>query len=212
MIPARRIVVVDDHPLLAAGLAGELERSGVEAELLDPLVGPEQLIEALTDRCPDCVVLDLRLPFAGGGLSLIAPLVGGGLRVMVLTGQPEPYLWARSLALGAAAIVSKSEPLADIVEAILRVAGGESVPRSEPSAGRAGRRDPFAELSPREQQVLAGLMKGHAATALAEQHYVSVATIRAQIRSVLAKLGVSSQLEAVALAHRHGWCADGAQP
>jgi DNA-binding NarL/FixJ family response regulator len=48
-------------------------------------------------------------------------------------------------------------------------------------------------------------MEGNSPTALAEQSYVSVATIRNQIRSVLRKLGVSSQLEAVTLAHRNRW-------
>lgn len=211
----RRIIIVDDHPLLAIGLEAELGRSGAEAEQLDPTVGAERLIEAVTGREPDCVVVDLGLPFAGGGSALIAPLVARAVRVVVLTGQPEQYLWARSLGLGAEAVVCKSEPMADIVETILRVAGGQTVrsrQRAELIAEHDWRHDPLTDLSPREQQVLAGLMKGHAATALADQHYVSLATIRAQIRSVLAKLGVGSQLEAVALANRHRWNLEDTQP
>jgi DNA-binding NarL/FixJ family response regulator len=211
----RRIVIVDDHPLLASGLRGELEGSTAEVELLDPLVGPLELVEAISYRRPDCAVIDLGLPFTGGGLALIGPLAAEAIRVVVLTGQAERPLWARSLGRGAEIVISKSEPLDDIVETILGVAGGHEVrprQRSELLAEMHRCHDPFADLSPREQQVLAGLMNGYGAAVLAQRHYVSVATIRAQIRSVLGKLGASSQLEAVVLAYRSRWSAGEGEP
>jgi DNA-binding NarL/FixJ family response regulator len=211
----KRIVIVDDHPLLAFGLRAELQRSGADVEMLDPEVGPERLVEAIGSRRPDCAVLDLGLPFAGGGPMLIAPLAAASVRIVVLTGETERGLLARSSGLGAAAVLSKSEPLPEIVDVILRVAGGQEVrpwQRAELASELQRLEDeerllraPFAELSPREQEVLAGLMAGHGPSALAERNYVSVATIRTQIRSVLRKLGVSSQLEAVTLAHRNQW-------
>jgi DNA-binding NarL/FixJ family response regulator len=215
MMADRRLVIVDDHPLLAVGLQAELQRSGAEVALLDPMIGPEPLVAELTARAPDGVVLDLGLPFTGGGSSLVTPLVTRGLRVIVLTGQPDVRLWAQALGRGAQAVVSKAEPLAEIVETILRVASGQTVrsrQRAELIADHDWKHDPFAALTPREQQVLAGLMDGHTATALADDHVVSVATIRAQIRSVLVKLGVGSQLEAVALANRYRWCLGESQP
>ena len=208
MTDGRRITIIDDHPLLATGLEAELGRAGVEVQLLDPAVGPDQLLDTVRVRRPDCVVLDLGLPFPGGGATLIGPLVEQRIRVMVLTGQSELHLWARSLGLGAEVVVSKAEPLVDIVDTILQVAAGHAVrarQRAELMAEHGWITDPFGELSPREQQVLAGLMQGHAAATLAEQHFVSLATIRAQIRSLLTKLGVSSQLEAVALAYQCRW-------
>ncbi len=63
----------------------------------------------------------------------------------------------------------------------------------------------FAALTPREQQVLASLMDGRSAEAIATEAYVSVTTVRSQIRSVLMKLGVNSQLSAVAKARAAGW-------
>jgi DNA-binding NarL/FixJ family response regulator len=211
----RQIVIVDDHPLLASGLQRELQAQGAGVKLLDPMVGPERVMEAISDCRPDCAVVDLGLPFTGGGSALIGPLVADEIRVVVLTGETERQLLAQSLGDGAEAVICKSEPLADIVETILHVAGGKVVrlgQRTELAAelhrmmaDQDLLRAPFAELSPREQQVLAGLMHGYGATALAERHYVSVATIRAQIRSVLSKLGVGSQLEAVVLAYRNRW-------
>lgn len=63
----------------------------------------------------------------------------------------------------------------------------------------------FKQLSPRERDVLLALMRGETAKQIANRHDVSLATVRSQIQSVLSKLGVRSQLEAVVLAHRTGW-------
>lgn len=63
----------------------------------------------------------------------------------------------------------------------------------------------FDDLTPREREVLLGLVEGRCAQTLANEAVVSLATVRSQIRSVLTKLGVTSQLEAVALARRVGW-------
>ncbi len=211
----QRILIIEDHPLLAEGLLNHLKKSGAEAELLDPSVGPDVLVRTAVDRDPDCVVLDLGLPFPGGGPSLIGPLADQGIRVVVLTGETERRLLARSSAAGAEAVLSKSEPLPDIVDTILQVADGHQVRATQRAelaielqrivTEQEQREAPFAELSPRERQVLAGLMDGRAPAVLAKENFVSVATVRSQIKSVLGKLGVSSQLEAVAKAHRQQW-------
>ncbi len=215
MMDKRRITIVDDHPLLAAGLRAALEGADLRVELLDPTVGADRLIEGISADRPDCAVLDLGLPFPGGGAALVGPLTEADVRVVVLTGETETALLARSSGAGAEAVLSKSEPLSDIVETILQVAGGQEVRAAQRAelairfhdheAEEERRRAPFASLSPREQQILAGLMDGRTPADLADRHYVSVATVRTQIKSVLAKLGVGSQLQAVALAHRNHW-------
>jgi DNA-binding NarL/FixJ family response regulator len=63
----------------------------------------------------------------------------------------------------------------------------------------------FERLTPRERQVLVALMSGSTAQEISKASYVSVPTVRSQIRSILSKLGVSSQLAAVVLAYRSGW-------
>lgn len=211
----RRITLIDDHPLLAAGLRTDLEKAEAEVTLLDPTVGAETLLETVPDTEPDCVVVDLGMPLPGGGASLIGPIVEQGYRVLVLTGEIDRQLLARSSAAGAEAVLSKSEPLNEIVDTILQVAGGQSVRAAQRSelaeefrrsvVERQEREAPFAGLTPREEQVLAGLMDGQAPSALAEQNYVSVATVRTQIKNLLGKLGVSSQLQAVAMANRSRW-------
>lgn len=213
-----RISIVDDHPLLAEGLRRDLVRSGATIELIDPEPGPESILAALDASPPDAVVLDLGLPFTGGGAALIGPIVERSLPVMILTGETDSGLLATAVGLGAVAVVSKAEPLPEIVDTILRVAAGEPVrghQRAELEAelrrltAREGERlAPFARLTPRETQVLGGLIEGQSPQALAERDFVSIATVRTQIKSLLRKLGVGSQLEAVALANRNGWRPD----
>lgn len=211
----RRIMLIDDHPLLAAALRNDLQKSGAEVSVLDPTIGVDALVTAVDDQKPDCVVVDLGMPIPGGGTSLIGPLVKNDHRVLILTGETETQLLARSSAAGAEAVLSKAEPLAEIVDTIMQVAGGQSVRAAQKSqlaeefrhmmAEREAREAPFAELTPREQEVLAGLMEGQAPAALAEKNYVSVATVRTQVKNLLSKLGVSSQLQAVAMANRSRW-------
>ena len=217
MMEARRIIVIDDHPLLAVALCQQLERSGLEVIQLDPIAGAEQVLATVSNEAPDCVVVDLGMPIPGGGLSLIQPMVERGHRVAVLTGETGVQLLAEASGAGAEAVISKSEPMADIVETIVQVAGGQSVRTSQRTelaverqrflAERHEREAAFAELSPREEQVLAGLIEGRAPAVLAEENYVSVATVRSQIKSLLSKLGVTSQLQAVAMANRSQWSA-----
>lgn len=63
----------------------------------------------------------------------------------------------------------------------------------------------FEKLSPREQNVLVKLMGGATARQICDEDYVSLPTVRTQIRAITSKLGVSSQLGAVVLAYQSGW-------
>ncbi|MDH3680468.1 MAG: response regulator [Acidimicrobiia bacterium] len=212
-----RAVVIDDHPLLAAGLRIELERAGIETELA-PLSGGEatsEIVAWIVERSPDVVVADLGLPLEGGGLALVEAVAEQGVRVAVLTGETGVELWADCLSRGAKVVLSKVEPLPDIIDTVLRVCVGEAVrPQQRAqlliegqrlSGERWARLAPFAALSTRERQVLAGLIAGYGPAQLADRDYVSVQTVRSQIKSVLRKLGVRSQLEAVGRAHAAGW-------
>ena len=80
---------------------------------------------------------------------------------------------------------------------------------------RAGLRQalsPFEQLTTRERSVLAALVQGYAAEEIAETQFVALTTVRSQIRAILRKLGVRSQLAAVAHANRVGWTPDPGDP
>ena len=134
----------------------------------------------------------------------------------MLTGVDDPERSAACLEAGAAGIFDKSRRLDDLIvflsdaamgRTVLQPASREAlleVVRSQRQEARR-RLAPFQSLTIREQAVLAGMMEGKNAEVIAKEHNVSLATIRTQIRAVLQKLGVNSQLAAVALAIRAGW-------
>lgn len=137
----------------------------------------------------------------------------------VLAGRRRPYVvavgtvrafWAMAGALDrgvALAVLDADQPFSDLAAALdgllrtgtgghRRLAGAAELHRREAEARR------FTALTSREQDVLGELIAGHSAAEIAAGQHVSLATVRSHIRAVLAKLGVSSQLAAVALAHR----------
>ena len=134
----------------------------------------------------------------------------------MLTASTDPLLLASALEAGAHDVLPKTAPFPRLLAGIQQVLGGGS-PDVENRRqdilrdARAARMEadrrlaPFLALTPREQEVLGMLMDGLQAAAIAEASYVSLATVRSQIRSILTKLGVSSQLAAVSMAIQAGW-------
>jgi DNA-binding NarL/FixJ family response regulator len=211
---ARRVLIVDDHVLLAQSLALALRGEGAVAEVAD-VTTTRGIVAAAELLQPDVVVLDLDLGSDRGEL-LIAPLARLGAAVLVLTGSRDTARLGECLAAGATAVLGKSAPLEALVAAILDPAelGSLTSPAARASllaemqAQRAverERQERFGQLSPREREVLHGLLEGKSAESLAAEFVVSQATVRTQITSVLRKLGVNSQLAAVAAARRAAW-------
>jgi two-component system nitrate/nitrite response regulator NarL len=211
-----RVLVVDDHPLVATGLQIALRARGWTVEVAAG-PSPGAVIAQAEAFAPDCVLLDLHLgPELGSGVDLIGPLRALGAAVVMLTAETDRFALAACLEAGAEGWICKNAFLDTVVEAIDDVIAGR------PLLGRTARealldelrsrraslqdaQSPFDRLSPREQCVLGALVEGMSAEEIAETHYVSLATVRSQIRAILQKLGVRSQLAAVVHANRVGW-------
>jgi two-component system, NarL family, nitrate/nitrite response regulator NarL len=124
--------------------------------------------------------------------------------------------WGRCLANGARTVLPKAASLDAIVGTVRGVAAGEPV---IPEARRyeliqnwqrqrndnQDMRAKLDRLTPREAEVLAALSEGKRVRDIASESYVSEATVRTQVKSVLAKLGVTSQIAAVAFARELDW-------
>lgn len=210
-----RIAIVDDHDLLAQSLALALQARGFAATP-HGVTDLEQTLATVLASEPDVVLLDLQLGDAGHGLSLVRPLSASGACVLVVSGVTDECEIAATIEAGAVGFVSKSRPIDALLEAATRVAHGEAVMcdserhrllaalrswRAEDAAMHA----PFDSLTCREREVLHALVDGKSVTDIAESSFVSVATVRTQVRAILQKLEVGSQLEAVAVANRRGW-------
>lgn len=211
-----RVLIVEDHELLAQSLAVSLRGDGVDVAIT---AGPtaEDVLDATREHGPNLVLLDLDLgEVLGDGTGLIEPLLELGPAVVVLTGSTDRIRHAECVEAGAQGVLSKALSYDDLLQAIGKaLEQGTLVSRLERDEmlaelrrqrhADAERLGVFATLTPREQQVLAALMDGKSADEIARDWVLSVATVRSQIRSLLTKLGVNSQLSAVALAQRAGW-------
>jgi two-component system, NarL family, nitrate/nitrite response regulator NarL len=214
-----RVVIIEDHTLFAESLEVALSLEGYDVRRL-PL--PEEGGSLATLRSaalrvnPRIVLLDLDLGRFGDGAALIAPLSRAGANVVVITSSVDRARWGGCLRSGARKVLSKSGPLQETLATVRRLHQGLPVMSSDElerllDAWRNERmatdvmRRRLELLTPRERQVLGALIEGHNVRDIARQSVVSEATVRTQVKSILGKLEVSSQLAAVGLAHHVGW-------
>jgi len=213
---AQRVLLVDDHQLLADSLALALEAEGFVVTVAD-LTDREQLIASVRNDPPDLVLLDLDLGGTiGDGATLVRPFCEAGARVLVVSGSADGYWLGTAVEQGAAGVLTKSGPFEPLLANVMSAARGDPVMSdadrhrliNDVRQARERLRHlhaPLQRLTEREQEVLRALGHGKSVSQIAEAWFVSEATVRSQVRGVLTKLGVSSQLEAVAYALRAGW-------
>ena len=216
-----RVLIIEDHMLFAESLELALALEGYDVRRADTEGGSAStLLSAAIRAKPRIVLLDLDLGRIGPGTRLIRPLVTAGINVVVVTASSDEVRWGECLRAGARTVLRKTRPLNEILAAVRKINHGFPVmDRDErerliqlwhaqrQERERLHRR--LLLLTPREQEVLGHLMKGHTVRDIAAMSVVSEATVRTQVKSILSKLEVSSQLAAVGLAHHVGWRPDG---
>jgi two-component system, NarL family, nitrate/nitrite response regulator NarL len=209
------VLVVEDHELLAQSVAYALRDRGLHV-VISPSLTPDPVSQLVRDRQPRLVLLDLDFGDHGSSVPLIGRCVEAGARVLMLTAVTDRARLATCIEAGAVGVVAKAQPLDDLVSAITEVIEqGTALTYAqrqewlaelrEHRRDEAQRLEPFERLTERERQVLGALLDGWSADRIAEEWVVSITTVRSQIRSILLKLGVKSQLQAVAEARRAGW-------
>ncbi|MEU5260941.1 response regulator [Amycolatopsis sp. NPDC021455] len=209
----RPVVVIDDHPLVSTALVVALRAERVDAARI-PVTDRAGILAEVRKHPPGLALLDLDLGDTSG-LELIDPLRDGGWAVLVVTACQDRRPIAAAVARGAIGWVGKREPFERLVAVVADAADGREVlapavrdelVRLHLSAHLRHEqlRQGLARLSARERLVLTRLAAGHAAADVAAEFAVSLTTVRAQIRSILAKLDVRSQLAAVAVLNEAG--------
>jgi two-component system nitrate/nitrite response regulator NarL len=202
-----RVLVVDDHPLTRDALAGLLAHNGFD--VCGAAAGGEEAIRLAAELQPDLALLDLTMP-GMNGLETLPRLreAAPGCAVVVLTASEDEQNLLGAIRAGAAGYLLKSEPPERIV-AFLRGVGQGEVPLSGAVAralfeqvreGDAPRGLPdslAAVLSAREGEVLLLLERHLATDEIARELDISEHTVRSHVKSLLAKLGVSSRREAL---------------
>jgi DNA-binding NarL/FixJ family response regulator len=198
-----RVLIVDDHRLMREGTAAllgaeeDLEVVGLAADGREALGLAER-------RCPDVVLMDLDMPGLDG-LECCAALRERlpGVEVLVLTVSEREDDLYEALRLGAAGYLLKDMPPRELVAAVLAAGRGE--PLIAPAMARrmlSEMPDPLGELSAREREVLELVASGLRNREIAQRLYLSEATVKTHVRSVLKKLRARNRAEAAAVAAR----------
>lgn len=203
-----RILIVDDHGLLAQGLASLLEDHS-QVEIVGTASTAQEALSSTLLHSPDVVLMDHILPDDSGveaARKILEALPD--TKVLMLTQYSHDAVVLAAVEAGCLGFLTKDSPIEEVVAAIRKVAdGGFALPpdlaaRILPWA-RARERH-RVQLSRRELEVLELLSKGLPNAEIAQRLYLSPVTVRNHIQNVITKLGVHSKLEAVAEGVRSG--------
>jgi DNA-binding NarL/FixJ family response regulator len=201
-----RILIADDHEVVRQGLRDILALAPdltVVAEAADGVEAERMARE----RPAELLILDIALP-RRTGMAVLESLRASGVLLPVLLFSMYPAAQYAEFArrAGAQGFVGKDADAASLLRAIRRVLNGEMAFPERRSAETGAREDdPFRSLSPREFEVMMGLLQGDSLDQIATRMSVgakSVSTYRARL---LVKLGLSSNVELAALATRKGY-------
>ena len=202
-----KMIICDDHAVFAESLSLVLADAG--HSVVGVVYSPADALPVLRARQPDACLIDLRFP-SGTALDWMPRLRAASPRTkfVVLTGFLEQPVLDAGVAAGVRGFAHKGQQAGDILTVLRRVADGEVV--ADRAALRGGARPRSRAqrvarfLTPREREVLTRLARGESTQALAKAMGVTRSTARSHVQSVLSKLGVHSQREAVIEAARHG--------
>ncbi|WP_433795717.1 response regulator transcription factor [Actinoplanes sp. CA-252034] len=215
-----RVLIVDDDPLVRAGLSMILSGDG-DVSVVGHAADGAEVPEAVARHQPDVVLMDIRMPGVDG---LVATEVlrrrPGAPEVLVLTTFDADEFVLRALRAGAAGFLLKDTPPGQIRDAVLRVAQGEaalspSITRqliahvaagSSPAPGpdRGHAQALLAPLSAREREVALAVAQGRSNAEISTELHMSVATVKAHVSRVLTKLDLNNRVQVALLVHDAG--------
>lgn len=194
-----RVMIIDDHPVVRDGFQMLIEMSA-RFRVCKFASSTEEALRLLDHCTIDLALVDINLP-GQDGLAFIeqARHSHPALRCVVLTSHAEPLRVARAMAVGAHAFVSKTASRQDLMDTLLRVAGGETVlPTRHRSSGH------LVTLTEAEQRVLGLLSHGDTNEQIGKTLGVSVNTVKSQVSSLLRKLDVENRTSALIKARSIG--------
>jgi two-component system NarL family response regulator len=198
-----RILIADDHIVVRIGLRTLLE-SEPGLQVVAEAAGGAETVRRYGETHPDIVLLDLQMP-DGGGLNTLRQIRSSdpAAQILILTSYGSEEDIYQSIQLGAAGYILKTEPSADLIEAVRTVGSGGSW--LSPSIElRLRERTGRLELTTRESEVLKLVFEGLANKEIAYRLGVADNTIKNHINSLMTKLGADDRTHAVHLALKRG--------
>ena len=211
-----RVLLVEDHAAIREALASTFEREGFEVVGQAGSIAEARGMLEDSEHPIDVALIDLGLP-DGYGAELIEELreAHPNAQALVLSATLDRATVARAVQLGAAGVLSKTTHLQEVVDGVRRLRRGQTLMALEEVVELlrfAGSRreeeheahQTIEKLTPREIEVLEALAEGLDSEGIAEKLNIALRTERNHMASILRKLGVHSQLQALVFALRHG--------
>jgi DNA-binding NarL/FixJ family response regulator len=205
-----RVVLADDHESVRRGIRGLLGRAP-DIVIVGEAINGKDAIRTVKELAPDVLLLDIEMP-GMNGVEVTQKLkqVGGDeTKILVLSAYDDQEYIREVLAKGASGYIIKGEAPRWIIEAVRGVARGEKGWVSPRVAQRIRSmktvREDEVVLTYREIKILRLLAQGHSTEDISIRSGIDLELMQKQIRSLTKKLGVSTTVEAVAIAASEGW-------
>jgi DNA-binding NarL/FixJ family response regulator len=213
-VTAVRVVLVDDDPLVRAGLRmilGGAPDIDVVAEAADG----QDAVDVVLREAPDVVLMDIRMPRMDG-LAATRRLLdrGTSARIIVLTTFDTDDMVVTALSYGAAGFLLKDTSPADLVDAVRRVAAGQpilspsvtaqliaTVTRPRDEAVQRSARARLARLTEREREVAKAVSEGLTNAEIADRLHLGVATVKTHVGALFSKLDVTNRVQIARCLH-----------
>ncbi len=202
-----RILIVDDHVVVRQGLAAMLTpRNGME--VVGEAANGREAVRLARKLTPDVIIMDLLMPEMDGLEATIAiKEQNPDARILVLTSFSEEDRAVTIMTVGASGYLLKDSGADELMHAIRSIHSGHlimspTVMQALSDAARkpASKAHPAFELTPRELEVLQGIVDGLTNQGIAVKLGISATTVRSHVSSVLAKLNVTNRTQAALIA------------
>lgn len=200
-----KVVIVDDHPMVAEGIQSILE-SYDDISVLATLSNGREAVEQVSELGPDVVLMDLNMPEIGG-LTATEMLLEANpdTKILILSMHDSPEYISTALSHGASGYVLKDVPTEEIKIAIDTVMnGGRYLCTGAKGSLEPDENDLRESLTSREQTVLLQLAQGKSNKEVANVLNISVRTVETHRKNIKRKLGISSTAGLTRYAMEHG--------
>ena len=198
-----RILVVDDHPVVRAGV-GTLVTGQADMTIVAQATNGREAIQQFRSHHPDVTLMDILMPEMNGLDALIAIRnESPEARIIMLTTYAGDAQVLRAIKAGAQGYLLKSALHRELLETIRRVHSGKKALSAEASYEVAEHATDDA-LTPAEVRVLRLIAQGDANKEIAEQLSVSEETVKGQVRNILSKLGAKDRTQAAMIGVKRG--------